>query len=166
MAKPTKHASKICLVLSVIALVGILAGLVWRMPMALLLVALAPSVAYEAYRTEGPSTRWASWALAIVLVLEALFLIFDVNLDVAELLGYSSRYVAGYDVPLGDIKIVGPAIMAVLALILMTRTRGRYTKWLAVNIIVTSFALIFVLDHTIFVRWVQVAVDVLVERMN
>jgi len=166
MAKPTKHASKICLVLSVIALVGILAGLVWRMPMALLLVALAPSVAYEVYRTEGPSTRWASWALAIVLVLEALFLIFDVNLDVAELLGYSSRYVAGYDVPLGDIKIVGPAIMAVLALILMTRTRGRYTKWLAVNIIVTSFALIFVLDHTIFVRWVQVAVDVLVERMN
>jgi len=89
----------------------------------------------------------------------------DVSFDVASLLGYSSRYVAGYEVPLGDVKVVGPAIMAVLALILMARTRGRYTKWLAVNIIVTSFALIYVLDHTVFLRWVQLAVDVLAERV-
>lgn len=166
MAKPTKHANKICLILSLVALVGILAGLVGGWPIVVLLIALVPSVAYEVYRTEGPSTRWASWALAIVLVLEAIFLILNVNLDVAELLGYTSRDVAGYEVPLGDIKIVGPAVMAVLALILMSRTRGRYTKWLAVNIIVTSFALIYVLDHTIFLRWVQVAVDVLVARVN
>jgi hypothetical protein len=164
MAKPTKHASKICLALSAIAALGILAGLVTGSPM-VILVALLPTVAYEVYRTEGPSTRWASWALAIVLVLEALFLILNVSFDVASLLGYSSRYVAGYEVPLGDVKVVGPAIMAVLALILMARTRGRYTKWLAVNIIVTSFALIYVLDHTVFVRWVQLAVDVLAERV-
>jgi hypothetical protein len=164
MAKPTKHASKICLALSAIAALGILAGLVTGSPM-VILVALLPTVAYEVYRTEGPSTRWASWALAIVLVLEALFLILNVSFDVASLLGYSSRYVAGYEVPLGDVKVVGPAIMAVLALILMARTRGRYTKWLAVNIIVTSFALIYVLDHTVFLRWVQLAVDVLAERV-
>ncbi|HHX45331.1 MAG TPA: hypothetical protein GX714_15285 [Chloroflexi bacterium] len=163
MAKPTKHASKICLALSIIAAVGIVLGLLARSPMVIVL-GLAPSVAYEAYRTEGPSTRWASWCLAIVLVLQALFLLFDVNLDLAELLGYSSRYVAGYEVPLGDVKVVGPAVMAVLALVLMSRTRGRYTKWLAANIIVTSFALIYVLDHTVFVRWIQLAVDVLAER--
>jgi len=165
MAKPTKHASKICLALSAIAVVGILAGLATESPMVILLV-LLPTVAYEVYRTEGPSTRWASWALAIVLVLEALFIMLNVSFDVASLLGYQSRYVAGYEVPLGDVKVVGPAIMAVLALILMTRTRGRYTKWLAVNIIVTSFALIYVLDHTVFLRWVQLAVDVLAERVN
>jgi len=165
MAKPTKHASKICLALSAIAVVGILAGLATESPMVILLV-LLPTVAYEVYRTEGPSTRWASWALAIVLVLEALFIMLNVSFDVASLLGYQSRYVAGYEVPLGDVKVVGPAIMAVLALILMTRTRGRYTKWLALNIIVTSFALIYVLDHTVFLRWVQLAVDVLAERVN
>ena len=165
MAKPTKHASKICLALSAIAVVGILAGLATESPMVILLV-LLPTVAYEVYRTEGPSTRWASWALAIVLVLEGLFIMLNVSFDVASLLGYQSRYVAGYEVPLGDVKVVGPAIMAVLALILMTRTRGRYTKWLAVNIIVTSFALIYVLDHTVFLRWVQLAVDVLAERVN
>jgi len=163
MAKPTKHASKLCLAFSVIAALGIVFGLLVGSPMVILL-ALVPSVAYEVYRTEGPSTRWASWALAIVLVLQALFMVFDINLDVASLLGYSSRYVAGYEVPLGDVKVVGPAVMAVLALILMSRTRGRYTKWLAVNIIVTSFALIYVLDHTVFVRWIQLAVDVLADR--
>ena len=163
MAKPTKHASKICLAFSAIAAVGILIGLLVGSPM-IIVVALIPSVAYEVYRTEGPSTRWASWALAIVLVLQALFMVFDVSLDVASLLGYASRDVAGYEVPLGDIKVVGPAVMAVLALILMSRTRGRYTKWLAVNIIVTSFSLIYVLDHTVFVRWIQLAVDVLAER--
>ena len=165
MAKPTKHASKICLAFSIIAALGIVLGLLIGSPM-VILIALIPSVAYEVYRTEGPSTRWASWALAIVLVLQALFLTFNVSLDVASLLGYSSRYVAGYEVPLGDVKVVGPAVMAVLALILMTRTRGRYTKWLAVNILVTSFALIYVLDHTIFVRWIQLAVDVLAQRVN
>lgn len=165
MAKPTKHASKICLVLSAVAALGIIAGLLIGWPM-VILVALLPTVAYEAYRTEGPSTRWASWALAIVLVLEALFLIFNVSLDVASLLGYSSSYVAGYEVPLGDVKVVGPAVMAVLALVLMTRTRGRYTRWLAVNIIVTSFALIYVLDHTVFVRWIQLAVDLLADRVG
>jgi hypothetical protein len=163
MAKPTKHASKICLAFTIIAALGIVIGLLIGSPM-VIVIALAPSVAYEVYRTEGPSTRWASWALAIVLILQALFLAFNVSLDVASLLGYSSRYVAGYEVPLGDIKVVGPAVMAVLALILMARTRGRYTKWLAVNIIVTSFALIYVLDRTIFVRWIQLAVDVLAER--
>lgn len=165
MAKPTKHASKICLVLSIIAAIGIIVGLLARSPM-IMVLALAPSVAYEVYRTEGPSTRWASWALGIVLVLQALFITFNISLDLAELLGYSSRYVAGVEVPLGDIKVVGPAVMAVLALILMSRTRGRYTKWLAANIIVTSFALIYVLDHTIFVRWIQLAVDVLVDRVG
>lgn len=165
MAKPTKHASKICLILSIVAALGIVLGLIIGSPMAIV-IALLPTVAYEVYRTEGPSTRWASWALAIVLVLQALFLVFDISLDLAELLGYSSRYVAGYEVPLGDVKVVGPAVMAVLALILMSRTRGRYTKWLAVNIVVTSFALIYVLDHTIFVRWIQLAVDVLAQRMG
>jgi ABC-type transport system involved in cytochrome bd biosynthesis fused ATPase/permease subunit len=53
-------------------------------------------------------------------------------------------------VPLGDLRIVGPAVIAVCALILIARTRGVYTKWLAVNIIVSALALTYVIDPTVF----------------
>jgi HD-GYP domain-containing protein (c-di-GMP phosphodiesterase class II) len=43
----------------------------------------------------------------------------------------------------GDIRIVGPAVMAVLAIVLIVQTRGVYTRWLAVNIIVCVLALTF-----------------------
>jgi hypothetical protein len=149
VAKPTKNAALICTIMSVVAGIGIIIGLVAKSPLAILIV-LIPSVAYEAYRTEGESTRWASWVMVGVLVLELILVIIHVGFDLAGFLGVSSQQVAGYTVPLGDIRIVGPAVMAVLALILIIRTRGVYTRWLAVNIIVCVLALTFVLDPTVF----------------
>lgn len=149
MAKPTKYASLICTIMSIVAVIGIIIGLAAKSPLVILII-LIPSVAYEVYRTEGESTRWASWVMAGVLVLEFILVIFHIGFDLAGFLGTSSQQVAGYTVPLGDIRIVGPAVMAVLALILIIRTRGVYTRWLAVNIIVCVLALTFVLDPTIF----------------
>lgn len=149
MARPTKYAGIICAVLSLVALVGIIIGLLAKSPM-VVLIAMAPSVAYEVYRTEGETTRWASWALAGVLVLEFILIAFDVSFNVATFLGTSTQDVAGYSVPLGDLRIVGPAVIAVCALILIARTRGVYTRWLAVNIIVAALALTYVLDPNVF----------------
>lgn len=59
------------------------------------------------------------------------------------------KYVAGYVVPLGDVKTTAPVVMAILSAILFIRTRGRYTKWLAVIIFVTSFGIIYSLDPQI-----------------
>ncbi|MDP2300067.1 MAG: hypothetical protein U1E08_09715 [Coriobacteriia bacterium] len=149
MARPTKHAALICAILSAVAVVGIIIGVLARSPL-VVLIAMAPSVAYEVYRTEGETTRWASWALAGVLVLEFVLLVFNISFDVGAFLGQSTREVAGYSVPLGDLRIVGPAVIAVCALILIARTRGVYTKWLAVNIIVSALALTYVIDPTVF----------------
>jgi hypothetical protein len=149
MARPTKHAALICTILSAIAVVGIIIGLLAKSPL-VVLIAMAPSVAYEVYRTEGETTRWASWALAGVLVLEFVLVVFNISFDVGAFLGQSTREVAGYSVPLGDLRIVGPALIAVCALILIARTRGVYTKWLAVNIIVSALALTYVIDPTVF----------------
>ncbi len=165
MAKPTKHAPTICIVLTIIAALGIVAGLMLSEPQVIVAV-LLPTVIYQVYRTEGPSTRWASWALLGLLAVEALLLLFHVTLDLGAFLGYTARNVAGYEVPVGDIKVVGPAVMAVLALILMARTRGKFTKWLAAIILVTSFGLIFTIDRTVFLRWVQLAIDTLFDRIN
>jgi hypothetical protein len=149
VAKPTKYASLICAIMSVFAVVCIIGGLVMGNSV-LILIGITPSVAYEVYRTEGESTRWASWAMAAVLVLEFVLVIFHIGFDLGAFLGASSQQVAGYSVPLGDIRIVGPAVMAVLAILLIVRTRGVYTRWLALNIIVSVLALTYVLDPNVF----------------
>lgn len=149
MAKPTKYATPICIVLSVIALIGIVLGLVLSSPITVMIL-LLPTVIYEVYRTEGKSTKASSVLLLIVLIAELLLVIFRIDFNLAEFLGESEKYIGGYLVPLGDIKMIGPTIMAVLSVILFVRTRGVYTKWLAVTIFITSFASIYILDPQAF----------------
>lgn len=165
VAKPTKYASLICAITSVVAVICILGGLAMRNSI-LILVGLTPSVAYEVYRTEGESTRWASWVMVGVLVLEYILLIFHIGFDLAGFLGASSQQVAGYSVPLGDIRIVGPAIMAVLAIVLIVRTRGVYTRWLAANIIVSVLALTYVLDPNVFQELLRQGVQEGMNQLN
>ncbi len=145
MPKPTKYAALICVILSILALIGIIIGLIKLSPLIIVLF-LLPTVIYEVYRTEGPFTKWASWLLLILLIVEIVLIVAKINFNLAEFLGESERSVAGYAVPLGDIKIVGPALMIVLAVILFVRTYGRYTKWLAVIIFVTALAIIYTIN--------------------
>jgi len=151
MAKPYQYATPICLVLSLLAGLGIILGLSASNPLIIVLF-LLPTILYEVYRTEGASTKLASWGLLIVFVLEILFIVGNINFDLASFLGTSQRYLAGHMVPLGDIKVVGPTIMAILSAVLFKRTRGRYTRWLAVIIFVSSFAIVYALDPTVFAR--------------
>jgi len=145
VARPTKYADAICGAGSLIAVAGVLLGLWLRSPL-VVVVALVPSVAYEAYRTEGRSTRWASWMMAGVLALEFVFIVFGVSFNLSEFLSATEQEVAGYSVPLGDIKLVAPVLMAVLSVILIARTRGRYTRWLAVNVLIGVLALTYLID--------------------
>ena len=114
------------------------------------MIFLLPTVIYEVYRTEGKSTKVSSALLLLVLIAEIILVIFNVNFNLAEFLGVTEKYVGGYRVPLGDIKMLGPTIMAVLSVVLFVRTRGVYTKWLAVVIFITSFSIIYALDLQAF----------------
>jgi len=158
MAKPTKHATLICTILSVIALVGIIIGLLMSKPLIIIFL-LVPAAVYEVYRTEGPSTKWASWFLLLLLLLEIVLIITDFSFDLASFFGASETSVAGYTIPLGDVKIVGPIIIGILAIILFIRTRGKYTKWLAATIFITCFAIIYTLNPEIFKNLLGFAVD-------
>jgi hypothetical protein len=149
MAKPTKYATPICLVLSILAVMGIILGLVFASPF-LIILFLLPTAAYEVYRTEGASTKASSIFLLVLLILEMILIVFRINFNLIEYLGDSEKYIGGYLVPLGDIKIVGPTIMAVLSVVLFVRTYGKYTKWLAVIIFITSFAIIYTIDPQAF----------------
>jgi len=149
VAKPTQYATSICLVLTVIALAGMIIGLLKMNPL-ITIILLIPTVAYEVYRTEGKSTTLASWLLLLVFAAITVLFIFNINYDLSAILGISNLNVGGYPVPLGEIRVVGPAIVAVLAAILFFRTRGVYTKWLAVVILVGSLVVIYIIAPAMF----------------
>jgi hypothetical protein len=158
MAKPTKYATLICTIVSILAIIGIVIG-IWLSKPLIIVIFLIPAAAYEVYRTEGPSTVWASWILLIVLILEIVLIAANISFDLASFFGESEKVVAGYTVPLGDIKIVGPIVIAILSIILFVRTRGRYTKWLAVVIFITCFVIVYVINPEIFKNLLGLAVD-------
>ncbi len=165
MAKPTKYAVPICLVLTFLALIGIVLGLVFKNALVTMFL-LLPTIIYEVYRTEGKSTKASSILLLIVFIAEILLIIFKVNFNLAEFLGVDQKYIAGYEVPLGDIRIVGPAIMAVLSIVLFVRTYGVYTKWLAVIIFITSFSIVYNLDPNIFTELLKYGVNEGLENID
>jgi hypothetical protein len=157
MAKPYQHATKICLGLTFLAVIGVLWGLNTSNPL-ITLIFLLPTILYEVYRTEGASTKSASWGLLIVYILEILFILSNISFDLASFLEIEQQYIGGHAVPLGDIKVVAPTIMAALSVVLFARTRGRYTKWLAIIIFASSFAIVYSLDPTVFTRLVKIGV--------
>ncbi len=95
-----------------------------------------------------------------------IFLIFDIRLDLASFFGTETRQVGGYEVPLGDIKVVGSALMIVLSAILFTRTRGVYTRWLSVIIFITSFAVVYLAGPESFQDLLRFGTDKVVEQVG
>ncbi|PKL38482.1 MAG: hypothetical protein CVV44_11395 [Spirochaetae bacterium HGW-Spirochaetae-1] len=144
MARSTKHAALICSIATVLTLAGIAAGIYFKMPV-IVIAGLLPAVVYEAYRTEGVSTIWASWGMLIVLVIEAVFIIKKININIADL---ASKYIPG--LPALDIKLGAPVVMAWFCYILIRRTAGIYTKWLAVVILIGALGLFYALDPSLF----------------
>ncbi|MFH1749910.1 MAG: hypothetical protein ABH837_03410 [bacterium] len=149
MAKSTKYAVLICIALSVILLIGIIVGLYFSNAL-IIIICMLPAVIYEVYRTEGKSTKWASSSMLLILILETMLLIFKINIDLAKYFELTGSYVGGYFVPFGDLRVLGPTIVAVISIILFVRTYGIYTKWLAIIIFAGAFTTIYILDPEIF----------------
>lgn len=145
MPRPTKYAALICFILSIVLVVGIILGFTLKIPW-LIVALLLPVVIYQAYRTEGESTRWASWAMLLVIIAELVLVALNIEFNLAKLLGMESAQVAGFYVHFGDLRVVFPAVMAILSFILIKRTRGIYTKWLAALIFVGALAIIYLSD--------------------
>jgi len=148
MAKPTTYATPICIVLSILVIIGIIWGVMSHNPLIIALF-LIPAVGYEAYRTEGEGTRWASWVLLALVLTEVICIVFKINFDIANWLGASTAYFAGYFLPLGDIKVIFPLIIIFLSIYLFFRTNGKYTKWLAVLLLVSAIVIVYVINPDI-----------------
>jgi hypothetical protein len=158
MAKPTKNATPICIFLTILSIVGIILGLLYQQAL-IPIILLIPTAIYEVYRTEGKSTKAAAWGMLALLIAELVFVFFNIDLDLAEFLGKSTTYIRGYRVPLGNIQVISPTLMAVLSVVLISNNRGRFTRWLAGIIFVNAFAIIYTVDPTVFQELIKLAID-------
>jgi hypothetical protein len=149
MAKPTKYAPHICTAVTILVLIGVVVGLLKDSTLTIVIL-LLPATIYEVYRTEGKSTKASSVIMLLLLIAQIFLVLFNVEFNLAEFLGTSQEYIGGYLVPLGQLTVVGPTLMAVLAVILFVRTRGKFTRWLAAVIFITAFAIIYSVDPEIF----------------
>jgi hypothetical protein len=75
------------------------------------------------------------------------------------------KYVAGYSLPLGDIKVFGPLLTAVLSTVLIFRTYGPYTKWLSVIIAIGSLVAVYLISPTFFTQALKLIVNGLFDRL-
>lgn len=166
MAKPTQNAPLYCTLLTILTLVVAYISYVTRNPL-WIVIGLLPTVAYEAYRTqEGASTKSASILLLIILIIEILLLVFKIEFNLATFFGEQSKYLAGYELPLGDIKIFGPILTALLSVILFFRTYGIFTKWLSVVICIGSLTAVWIMNPAFFQSVLKIIMNGLFERMN
>ncbi len=156
----------VCLLVTIIAIIGAFVSLSTKNPL-WILVFLLPTTIYEAIRTqEGASTKFSSILLLVILILEILLVVFNINFDLAGFFGTQEKYIVGYTLPLGDIKVFGPLLLTVLSTILIFRTRGKYTKWLAIVIAIGSLITIYLINPDFFQEALKLIVNGLFERFS
>jgi len=150
-----------CLVITFIAVFGAIVSGVTRNPV-WILIFLLPGAIYEAVRTKpGATTKVSSIILLVVIVLEIAMILLNINFNLANFFGESEKYVAGYLLPLGDIKIFGPILITVLSLILLIRTYGPYTRWLSVVLALGGLVAVYIINPAFF----QVILKLILERV-
>lgn len=159
------NPASVCTVVTLIAIIGAFAGLAARNPLWMLFF-LLPAVIYEVIRTEeGASTKFSSILLLIIIVLEILLILFGINYDLAQFFGEEEKYVAGYSLPLGDIKVFGPLLTAILSTILVFRTYGPYTKWLSIVIAGGSLVAVYLISPSFFQQAFKLIINGLFDRL-
>jgi hypothetical protein len=143
MAKSKKNAGLICAIVSILAALGVALG-IWKASPIAVVILMLPAVIYEVYRTEGFYTKAASVGMLVVLSVLIAMIAGKLSLNLAH-------FLAEYGITMAvDVRLTGPAIIAILAVILFRRTAGIYTRWLAVVIILASAGLFYVMDPTLF----------------
>jgi len=155
-----------CLIVTFIAIIGAVITLLTHNPVWVLIL-LLPATIYEAMRTqEGATTKTSAIILLIVLVLEIGMIAFNISYNLIDLFGEQEKYIAGYYLPLGDIKVFGPILATVLSLILLVRTYGPYTKWLSIVIAIGSLLAIYIINPFFFQNMVKIIADAVVDQIG
>lgn len=141
MPKEQKYAGLICIILSIVAGIGILAGIFFKWPLIITITAI-PAIVYEIYRTEGFFTKIVSF-LCLIIVLAVIFTtVTDSMLDLSKISDGISKSIPALHESM-QAAILGPILLVILSIFLFKRTSGFYTKWLSIIILMSSLALFY-----------------------
>lgn len=171
VARPKSFVAKlnpmsVCLAATGISSVGIVLSLATRNPLWILFFML-PTVIYEVIRTEpGASTKFSSILLLILILSEIGLILFNINYDLASFFGSSEKYVAGYTLPLGDIKVFAPLLIGVLSAILVFRTYGTYTRWLSIIIAISALVVVSLVNPSFFAEALKLIANGFFNRLS
>jgi len=165
IAKKSPSPFNICLIVTGLMILGAFLGLGSKNPFWVLLFML-PATIYEVIRTEpGASTKFSSILLLGIILLEIILIVFNVNYDLAKFFEAEEKVVGGYTLPLGDIKVFGPLLTAILSTVLVFRTYGPYTRWLSIVIALGSLVAVFLINPLFFQQAVKLIVNSLFDRL-
>ncbi|GEM_PF-6445831 len=109
-----------------------------------LMIGLLPVSLYEIYRTYGIFTKLASILLLFILILEIYIISANVNIDLLKLFFKKEIFLAGINIKFGELRYIFSEIIILLALILLVRTIGIYTKWLSIILIIGCLMIIYI----------------------
>jgi len=146
--KDTATTRILCIVISIFTIITIVVG-VWLKNSYWIIAGIIPAAIYEAWRTEGYYTKAASIGIVVLVILEILAIMGIIRFNISQFFNTDTFYFSGFLIPLGDIVSIFPIVCALLALILLRRTYGPYTKWLSILLIVSALALLYVVNKSI-----------------
>ena len=144
----SKSANTIAIIISVFTIATIVLGL-WTKNPYWVIAGIVPAAVYEAWRTEGYYTKGASIAIVALVLLEILAILGIIKFNLAQYFNASDMYFGGYILPLGDIASIFPIVAVILSILLVRRTYGPYTKWLAILLIASSVVLLYIVNRSV-----------------
>lgn len=131
-----KKSALYCLIFSLLMLVGLAIGLFtdWSLRIVVLTILLLPAAIYEIIRTEGFFTTGTSILITLLLLFQLSLFFFQLNIDLG--IPLLKEY---------GLNIHGtPSVLTFLISIYLLRsTRGIYTRWLALILLLGSLGLFY-----------------------
>ncbi len=153
MQNENKTAWIICLASTLIIVLGIVLGLFFSKPL-IIAFSIVPAIIYEAYRTKGFFTKLASIISAVVIIAEIYVIIVGKTVNLSKYLGGFANSLPwlSSDIHAG---LIGPVVLVICSIVLFKWTAGKFTRWLAVIILVSSVALFYSIDPGIFKGFIK-----------
>lgn len=140
----------VCSILTLVTIAAIFLGFYLKNPF-IVILGIFPAAIYEAWRTEGYYTKAGSIIIMVLVILEIFAMKGTITFNLADFMGRNEAFFGGYWLPLGNITFIFPVIAVLISLLLIFRTYGVYTKWLAILLLLSSFSLLYLVNkETLF----------------
>lgn len=163
--KNIDNSLKIWIGLAALAVVGTVIGVLLKMPL-LITILLMPILAFEIYKPQGKDTGFSCWALLILLILEAISIIFNIRINIAGTLGITKKQTANAINAFGRIDIYILLGITYYSFKLFFKAAGLYLKLLAVIVFAGSLACVYTVDPKLYQKLAYLFSDQVLGRIR